>query len=226
MFEIIEGILTKPLYTFLSVLIIWGFLYLLLSRVFNVREIIWIRLEYIWIFIGLIGLLIVVDENRKIRSSNELDNLKIRIERNLDDLISYTQMTNHCFKYNNSGLLPQDEFDRRQAQQDSICKWMPRVRKMAELSKSKDNAKLNPIPTLKVENYQKIMEYEHVLIDHNRLNEQIERRNELNSIVGNDFWEGYKYTIGVLLMVFAFALRLSIIKNKINAKKNAAEQGI
>ncbi|MCR8667286.1 hypothetical protein NO995_06315 [Aestuariibaculum sp. M13] len=165
------------------------------------------------------GLLIVVDENRRNRSFYELEIINDIIERDFQYLINYTEISTHCFKYNNSGLLPQEEFDKRQAEQDTICNWMVKVRRLIEKSKQNDYSKLEQIPFLNIRNYQESDEFERVENDHIRLNEQIARRIELLKIVNDNFWETYKYSFGILLIVIAFALRLSIVTNKIKNYK-------
>lgn len=219
MFETIQGLITNPLIAFLGVILLWGLLYILLLRIFKLKEIVWIRLEFSWIFVGVFGLLFLVAENRKNRSSNELERFNNYVESNISDLNSYSGIPNHCFKYNNSGVLPQSEFDLRQAEQDSVCSWMKRIHQITSESIADNYSPLPQLPILNVQNYQTSTDYEYVLVYFNRINELTAKRDELNKIVNDTFWEGYKYTFGILFLIIAFAIRLTLVSKKIMDKK-------
>ncbi|MEC3905748.1 hypothetical protein VOI54_01830 [Tamlana sp. 2201CG12-4] len=218
MFELLEGLITKPFNTFLGIIILWGIFYLVFVKLLKLRGSIWHWFEYSWIFVGVFGVLFLVAENRKNRSVNRLEFINNRLKNDVKDLKNYSEISNHCFKYNNSGLLSQEVFDKRQAEQDSVCSWMKKVKAMAEKSINNNYILLDKIPVINIENYQALAEYKHVLIVHQRINEQIKNRDELTKIINDDFWEGYKYTFGILFLIIAFALRLTIVSKKISEK--------
>ncbi|MGY5353605.1 hypothetical protein [Wenyingzhuangia sp. IMCC45467] len=219
MFKAIQELINNPLIAFIGVILLWGLFYILFLRVFKLKEITWIRLEFSWIFVGVFGLLFLVAENRKNRSTNELELYSNYVKFNLSDLNIYSEIPNHCLKYNNSGVLPQNEFEIRQAEQDSVCSWMKRIHQITSKSIANDYNSLPDLPVLNITNYQTSSDYEYVLVYFNRINELTKKRDELRKIVNDTFWEGYKYTFGILFLIIAFAIRLTLVSKKIMDKK-------
>ena len=64
MFEIIRTILTTPIWTIVATIFFWFVTYKLFI-ILKLSDTNWKRLEYIWIFTGLFGLLTVIEGNNK-----------------------------------------------------------------------------------------------------------------------------------------------------------------
>jgi hypothetical protein len=219
-FEILRNIITTPIVALISVIILWGILHLILVKRCNLSPTGWIRLEYFWIGIGLLGVLALVDENRKKFQFNELEKLEIWIKNESMSLLNFSNSQMHCFQYNNSADLPQNEFDKRQAHSDSICNWAKKIGLIVESSIKSGNQKIINIPILQASN--KLEEFTFVQINKEiiEINSKIERRDELVSAANDNFWEGYKYSFGIFLMLLAFSIRLTIVSKKVQEKKH------
>jgi hypothetical protein len=210
MYDIIQSLITEPLYTVIGILIFWLIFYILLRSLNSLEK--WY--EYAWVLIGVSGVLFLVAENRKNRSIDELPIFERLVNEELLSLKAYTEFPNHCFKFNNSGVLSQEVFNSRQLMQDSVCSWMKRVKKVVEFSLSNRDTSLSKIPKLNVEDFQKVLEYENVYMRRERINRLNDKRYQLKKNIEDHFWENYKYSFGILFLIIAFALRLATVTKK------------
>ena len=109
MFELTRDLITNPFSAFIGVIGIWLITRVLLINLLKINAIAWARLEYVWIGIGILGVLTVVDENKKEFDLNELDKVKHWIENDSESLLRFTNNQMHCFQYNNTGIFSQQE---------------------------------------------------------------------------------------------------------------------
>jgi hypothetical protein len=222
MFEFLRNITTNPFSAFLGVIVTWIILRVLLINVLKISTLAWTRLEYVWIGIGILGVLTVVDENRKQFQLNELENVENWIENDSESLLRFTNNQMHCFQYNNTGIFTQQEFDKRQSHSDSICSWMKEVGIVVSNSIKNGHSKIDTIPELLVSKKEEEFAFEQTQKDILKINEYIIRRDKLIISTSDNFWKGFKYSFGILLLIVAFGIRLTIISNKVNKEKNKA----
>ena len=219
MSEFFKNLISNPFSTFLGVIIVWIILHILLVKISNLSSLTWTRLEYIWIGMGLLGVLTLVDENRKQYQISELRNIKIRIENDSKSLLNFTNNQMYCIQYNNSGIFSQEEFDRKQAHSDSICNWVKQVGLVVKESIEKKRIKIENTPKLLVSNKSKEFIFEVIEEYIPKINKNIEIRDELITKINDDSWKGFKYSFGILLLIIAFGIRLTIISKKIKDVK-------
>lgn len=222
MFELTRDLITNPFSAFVGVIVTWLILRVLLINLLKINSIAWARLEYVWIGIGIIGVLTVVDENRKEFQLNELDKVKHWIENDSESLLRFTNNQMHCFQYNNTGIFSQQEFDKRQAHSDSVCSWVKKVAKVVTISIENGYSTIDSIPELLVSQKEEEFAYEQIQYDIQKINEYILRRDQLILSTNDNFWKGFKYSFGILLLIVAFGIRLTIISNKVKKEKNKA----
>ena len=222
MYELIRNIITNPSYAFIVVIAIGFILRIILINILKINTLAWARLEYFWIGIGIIGVLTVVDENRKEFQLNELDKVNHWIKNDSESLLRFTGNQMHCFQYNNTGILTQQEFDKRQAHSDSICSWVKKVGKVVSTSIHNGYTIIDSIPELIVSQKEEEFAYEQIQYDIQQINGYIIRRDELLDSTSDNFWKGFKYSFGILLLIIAFGIRLAIVSNKVKNAKNKA----
>ncbi|WP_139959884.1 hypothetical protein [Flavicella sediminum] len=222
MFEFIRNLITNPLWAFLGVIIVWIILRFFLVKISSLSSVTWARLEYIWIGIGLLGVLTLVDENRKQFQVSELGKVETWIKNDSRSLLNFANNQMHCFQYNNSGIFSQEEFDRRQAHSDSICNWAKKVGLVVKESIENGYIKIENLPELLVSEKEKEFAFEEIEKDIVEINKNIERRDELITETNDNFWKGFKYSFGILLLIIAFGIRLTIISKKVKDAKNKA----
>ncbi len=222
MFELTRDLITNPFSAFIGVIGIWLITRVLLINLLKINAIAWARLEYVWIGIGILGVLTVVDENKKEFDLNELDKVKHWIENDSESLLRFTNNQMHCFQYNNTGIFSQQEFDKRQAHSDSVCSWVKQVAKVVSTSIENGYSTIDSIPELLVSQKEEEFAYEQIQYDVQKINEYILRRDQLILSTNDNFWKGFKYSFGILLLIVAFGIRLTIISNKVKNEKNKA----
>jgi hypothetical protein len=219
MFELIRALITEPFYAFVAVIFIWVVLRIVLINISNLSKVTWTRLEYIWIGIGLLGILTLIDENRKQFQINELERTKIWIANDYESLLNYTTSTFHCLKFNNTGIFTQEEFDKRQDESDRVCDWIKKVNILVDSAILNGNQKIIKLPKLEIKNEEKEPAFLRVKNEIQAINEYIDRRDELIEKTQDNFWQGFKYGFGILLLIVAFGIRLTIISNKVKNEK-------
>lgn len=221
MYKLLSYLITNPLIAFVAVIITWIILYLLLVRIGKLKRLTCVRLEYVWIGIGFFGVLTIIDENRRNHQIMELDRIDIWIENDYNTLLSFLgNSQSHCAKYINTGLFSQEEFNQIQARTDTICLWTKQVYDIVDSTYSKGKLKIVNIPSLNVDNPENDYSYERTLKIVNELNQNIESRDELLALSRNQFWNDFKYSFGIILLILAFGLRLTIISQKVRDEKN------
>lgn len=223
MFELIRNLISNPLIAFIAVLATWGLLYILLVRFGKLKKVSWVKLEYIWIGVGLLGLLTIIGENRRKFQIGELDRVETWIKNDYESLLSFRDnRVFHCMKYNNTGLFSQEEFNKRQARADSVCAWSEQIGIIVDSTFSNGKLKIENLPQLEIYKPESEYSYERIMQLVNMINPNIEKRDNLIADIGNKFWNNFKYGFGIILLIIAFGIRLTIISNKIREQKNKA----
>jgi hypothetical protein len=222
MFEIIRNILTIPIWTITATVFLWFVIYRLFIF-FKLSEVNWKRLEYIWIFIGLFGLLSVVEKNNKEFKTVDNFYVKKNIEFNLSRIKFFLSDLQTCFKYNkiSSSLL---DFDDRQYDQDLICSWSKTYKIDFDTidgipTKFLDTLAIKKLifKTSFMAGY--IKEFQSCC---SAINSDIKKFNLYKKQIKSNDWENFSRTTGVLFIIIAFAIRLSITtKNVKTTKKNS-----
>ncbi|GAK98217.1 hypothetical protein JCM19294_850 [Nonlabens tegetincola] len=215
----LKEILTNPYYAIIGVIIIWQILNLILINKSNLSERTWARLEYIWIIIGFMGVISIVLENDKNYKKGDLVYTENWIENRFESLLSFAERESFCFKFNKSDWMPEEEFNKRQAESDKICKWVKEVI-IPILKKSKENGyeKIGDYKKLELVELKGNYTPERITRDIQEINDDILARDNLRKEISSNYWLGFQYSIGVILLIFAFALRLTLVTKKVKEK--------
>jgi len=219
MFEIIRAILTSPLWTIVTTIFLWIILFSVFSY-FKLSAKNWRRLEYIWIFIALLGVLVVIEKNNKEFRTVDIINLKQNIKFNLLNINFLLGETQACFKYNKMASSPPD-LDDRQFDQDLVCKWARNYN--IEIDTLEDI----PITLLDTTTIKNILFKTSFMDDYVKqfqnscslINADIIKFKDYSNQIKSNQWEDFSKTLGVLLLIFAFAVRLSITTNNVRTTK-------
>jgi hypothetical protein len=205
----------NPLYVILAVVIIWQLLNLILIRCSNLSRKFWARLEYIWIAIGFMAVISIVIRNDLDAKRGELAFSERWIENQFEYLLKFADRETNCFQFQRSKWLEKEEFDRRQAQSDRICNWVKEeILPALQKSKKEGYSKIIGFNKFKVENYENYT-LERINEDIIRINKDIESRDSLEKTIEGNLWEGIQSSLGVLLLVFVFGLRLTLVTKKV-----------
>jgi hypothetical protein len=219
MFDIIRNILTTPIWTITVTIFLWAIFYLLFI-VFKLSDTNWKRLEYIWIFIGLFGILTVIEKNNK--EFKTVDNYYVKkdIEYNLSRINFFLSDIQSCFKYNKIQSSPSD-FDERQFDQDLVCEWSKSYKIEIDTA---EGIPTKPLDTLSI----KKIDFKTTFMDDfvkefqtccSTINADIEKFNLYNGQIKSNDWENFSRTTGILFIIIAFAIRLSITTRNVRAAK-------
>lgn len=218
----IKNILTTPIWTITVTVLCWFVLYRLFIF-FKLSDVNWKRLEYIWILVGLFGLLTIIEKNNQKLKATENYYLKQNIQYNLSRINFFLSEIQSCFKYSKLPSSPQD-FDDRQYDQDLICEWSKKYSIEIDTvegipTKSLDTLTITQIAfkTTFMDDY--VKEFKACC---STINNDIEIFNQYQQEINSNSWENFSRTTGILLIIIAFAIRLSIAtKNVRTARKNA-----
>lgn len=216
----IKAIITNPLYAFVAVICLWGVLHYVFVRWSNLKDTTWTRFQFAWIFIGFLGVVSLIDENKKSFGLSELSRIKESIEYEYNSLRRFLTSDILCMQYVDSGIYSREEFMRRQARQDTICEWTKSIKVLVDTAISNEYAKIDTIPQLEIYNPILEYEYERITEDLNLLDKKINRRNELIKLTGDRDFSNFKHSVGVLLMILAFAIRLTIVSKTVREQKH------
>lgn len=218
--DFFQSLIFSPLKALLFVIFIWGICYISLVRLIKPKQSFWNKLEYVWVIIGLFGALALIDENNKLYSTNELTRVQSYIENDYKFLNKFVSDEFRCMKYSKSDLVTEAEFLKGQNRADSICKWSKQVSYILDSLYKKNMSKIETLPSLNIEDYEKEYVYLRVIADKNLINKSIIKREELKTEINNRDWFNFKNSIGIILLLVAFSLRLTVISNKIRGDKN------
>lgn len=221
MYGILKSILSNKYYASLTVLTFWIIIYFPLSWISSENSKIWIKLEYIWIIIGIIGVMAIVDENRKNIAQTELKYHNYWIENDYNGLLNYLNSQNNCIQFNyNMNLYSKVQFDSLQNRQDIFCLWSKKASLYVNSCFNTESKAIGEIPLLTLKNKEDIYPYNEIIILKRKINQNLEIKKEYEKIIGDSFWSNYKLSYGLLLIYFAFSLRLAITTNKLRIKKS------
>ncbi len=224
MYEFLRDLISNPLTAFISVIIVWLILHFLLVRLKYFSNITWVRFEYIWIAIGFIGVLALIDENRHNYNIVDLKQSEHWIEKDFETLAS--SLDNdifHCVKYNNTGLFSEEVFDSIQARADSVCVWTNKVETLVDSAYSNGKLEITNLPQLNINNPKNEYSFERTMQLIDELNLNITKRDSLIKICNRRFLQDFRYSFGILLLIIAFGFRLTIISHKVR-KENENHQ--
>jgi hypothetical protein len=220
--SMIRDLLISPQYLVIATLVLWLVLFQAFYRVFKISEVNWKRLEYIWLFAGFLGLINLVIENKKEYNFYSSERVKNYIGVSIKNMRESLTENRTCFQYSKSEFSPYNLVE-RQSERDRFCAWAKKY------LITYDTIKSTPKKHFKILDYHNFRTDE-VNMDVADLNELIKVLNseisEYNLYRGeydsND-WKTFSKTFGILLLVIAFAIRLSIAtKNTVTSKKKVA----
>lgn len=216
--ETIVSLITEPWRAFFAIMAVWIVLHLLLQRVFKPNKTQWAKLEYAWVFAGLLGLLSLVGENNKILTQNELEVSEIRLDRHFRSLSSQLNGGRHCTQWHDRGLFGEEEAKRRQLRSDTICNWANSLKEIFNDLNREDYETIENPPELIVSDRESIFFYEIIQDDLQRIEELLAERSKLKKRIAENHWDNTR-RVGVLLLILAFGLRLALVSNKVRKEK-------
>ncbi|MBN1113400.1 MAG: hypothetical protein JXA53_10865 [Bacteroidales bacterium] len=223
MFEFLRSLVSNQLYAIIAVVVIWIILFIFLYIIKKIKSYNWIRLEYIWILIGFWGVLTIIDDNKKEYSKQNLKFVNTWIDRDYEAILSTSSNQYHCMQFNyNSDYFTKLEFDSIQNRQDLICQWNKEMNTLVDSCYKLDKPSLTNLPLLSISNPEEVNSYSWIMNTVKNINENVVKREELNSTLNSERLLDLKSGAGVILLFFAFGLRLTIITYKVRKEKNKA----
>jgi hypothetical protein len=220
MADLIKNILTHPLWTIGTTLFLWAFLFFAFT-ILKLSEVNWKRLEYVWLFAGFIGLLSISIENNKKFKSSEIQFVKNNIELDISFLNSFLSESQACRKYNQIESSPKD-LKQRQSDQDKICFWAKGFKINID---TLEGIPVFPLDTIKL----KLIAFDTDFMDDyvkevqkftRNINANILTYNKYSEEIKSKSWEEFSKTFGLLLLILAFAVRLSIATRNVRNSKS------
>ncbi|MBA3900724.1 MAG: hypothetical protein H0X62_11030 [Bacteroidetes bacterium] len=225
MFSLFNFIITQPIWAVVSTILLWKLTFIILKKI-NFSETNWKRLDYIWIFIALMALLAIINENNAISEEYELKNTKQEIIFDISLLNFLLSDKQTCYKYKNSIDAP-DDFIQRQYDQDQICAWSKDFRIETD--------SVAGIPICAIDTFSlKTIEFKTDFMDNYvrefsvytyRINRNIEKYNNCAIEVNSKVWDEFYKTVGVFLLILAIAIRLALTENNVSMTKQAKGAG-
>ncbi len=219
MAELIRELIGNPIYTLILILAVWLALYLLLSKVIKLGKLGWIKLEYFWIVIGILGFLTVVAENGKQLRSHELETINTWIKNDFLSLNSYTKNHFSCFYKKDTKYLTEEEASRRFQALKTACEWTKEIRNEVETAIESGYVKIENLPTLNLEGPDEIYDYIRIMEYFENINQNLERKDELVEKINDNSWKNIKFSLGIFALIFAFSIKLAILTYKISEEK-------
>lgn len=216
----LRDLIISPASIVITTLILWIVFFQLFFRVLKISDKNWKRLEYIWIFIGMFGLVSITSENKKEYNFNNSERLKNYLTLTIKDIRTLLNEAHTCIKYTKSEYSP-DNFEAIQFDQDLICKWSKSFKIQLDSLTGLPIAKLDTISN----NFFKfktnaMKDFIHdfnssIRLLNSELNEYKKYREEYES----DHWSNFSRTFGVLMLMLAFSIRLSIATKNVKQSK-------
>lgn len=218
-YSVIRSLISSPIWAISFVLFFW----LLIVHVFiskkPAKRMFWLQIEHIWILIAFLGVLALIDENRRQYFKSELGTLEIWVNNDLNAAIRFLNMDAHCGHYQNTGIFNEDEFLLRQQRQESICLWTIQMSEYLQRASNKIELDELELTQLKIDNPSKEWIYNEVSRHIQRVNQYISRQQFLNKELEVTTFREIYNTIGLILVLIAFILRLTVLTVKIRIEK-------
>jgi len=222
MYDFLESIISNPLYATLLLFLLWFGLQFLLMKEndffgINLSAKDWIKLEYIWVIVGFLGVLSIVLENGKKLKHKEFVTLEYLINRRMADLGRHFDNQRYCAEYKKGKWMSQEDFDKETEDINRICNWRREIIPIIEKAR-KNHSKIEKLPHIElVENSDDFL-VKKVISLRSDINELLNKRDLLYEEIRPSSWQNFQYNLGVLLLIAAFALRLTIITYKVEEK--------
>jgi len=219
----LRAIITDSFYAVVAVIAIWQIFNLILIHSLSLNDKLWAKLEYIWIIIGFMGVVSIVVENERIIKKDDLAFTEHWVEERFERLLFFSISEAECIVYQKADWMPQEEFDKRQAESDQFCQWV-NEEILPILIKSKENGyeRIGKYKELKADRLKERYTHERITEDIKSINEDILTRDALRKELSVNRWLGFQYTFGVILLILAFALRLTMVTRKVKLAKKVA----
>lgn len=220
MSELFDYILAQQLLAIVITLILWQVAYRIFTYI-TLSDTNYKRLEYIWIFIALLGLMALINENKRSSIATQISIVKQEITLDLSLVNFLLSDVQTCTKYKKTNLSP-EYFDLHQHDQNLICEWSKKF--LIEI----DSIYGIPTEPLDVESIKTIAFKSDFMLGYvkeislygNRVNKNIEKFNVYSSEINKKIWDDFYKTIGILLLIIAIAIRLALTqRNVILSKK-------
>lgn len=199
----------KIIWTFSGATILLMFFYILLRLLLKnhgKNEVLWAKLELIWVFVGFFGVLTAINAERLEYQLNVVSFLKSKIEEYSNRVLNSLNLPIPCLKYDQRKAKLTDSIS--QSEIDEICNWKNQISKEIY---SYDNAEpIGAIPkSVKGVIYPATYYY-------NLLENTISAYNfAIEEIRFLKLWNTIKESLGFILFMLAFALRIIIARRKI-----------
>lgn len=174
------------------------------------NEVLWAKLELVWIFVGFVGVLTVVNMERLEYQLNDATFSKSRIEQYSNRVLNAANLPIPCHSMDENRIANTESLS--QTEIEEICNWKYQLSK--EVFSFKYAESIAPIPKSIKVNFPTSYYYDHLAKSITTYNKAIEEIKLLEK------WRFVKESFGFVMLVFAFALRIIIAKRKI--KRNIA----
>jgi hypothetical protein len=216
--ELFDYILAQQLLAIVATLLLWQLAYHTFTFI-TLSDTNWKRLEYIWIFIALLGLMALINENKKNSLKAELSKIKQEIKLDLSFVNFLLSDVQTCTKYKKTGLSP-DYFDDQQYDQNLVCAWSKNFRiEIDTLAGIPNPLDMLSLQTLEFKTDFMTRYVEEISSYGNRVNSNLLKYQHYFLEYQGKSWDYFYRTIGILLLIIAIAIRLALTQRNVVVSK-------
>ncbi|GGG19710.1 hypothetical protein GCM10011344_20510 [Dokdonia pacifica] len=214
------SIVLNPLLAILSVIILWKILAWFYKKQ-NYNQTNYKRLEYYWVFAGMIGLITLVSGNNINHTKREINSLNREINLTHRNILLSMDNNSNCWTYSRTSNSPIDIED-RQEDKDAYCIWSQKMVISINQYKKKEYEHFDKVDIEKL-----VFKTDQVIENYNEdlqrivaLQDLIKVRKDKNEKIGLYITIGQILDVlGAFCLIVAFAIRLSIITYNVKESK-------
>lgn len=208
----LRTIVTNPFFTVMLLLVCYFILKVLLIDTLNLSKKTWTKLDYIWIFVGFIGVISLVNNNRKTNLGRNISFNKFWLEKSYEEVLDRLNLDLYCYKQDTTRTTFYSLKDDTEI--EKVCNWIYEVKENIE----RDFKNQEPLSNLPQSIRTMIKKFPSVSINFysKKVDESILEINRIKKEKSSlEKWYNFNEDMGILILIFAFALRIVLITNKV-----------
>ncbi|HZV69318.1 MAG TPA: hypothetical protein VFG10_07235 [Saprospiraceae bacterium] len=217
---LIKNILIDPRWATVCILILWLVIYYTFSYIIKISEVNWKRLEYIWIFIGSIGLFALINQNKIDNINGERRFNRMWIDKEISRIKDKFIGSQTCFIFITSKNSPNNLTD-LQFDQDLICNWSKNYSLDVYNTSNEPEVLLDTISILslpyRTNDQQKYID--EFLNITRRINNNINSYKIHVKAISSNKFDSLNRSFGILLFIVAISIRLAIVCHSVSQLK-------
>lgn len=216
-----QYILSNIWYTLITLVVSSCISYFIFTRIFPLSKIQWKYVDFVWLALASLGLIGVVDSNRRQIISGEHEISKQRVVMAISDLQYQLNVQWVCFKYVRTSNSP-DNFDQLQEMSDKTCEWRNKfLSKINEKLKAEFQVEEPPKFTVDDRELQEYVDRIYSLVrDYNSI---INEKKRIQEELKPNLWVNDIEFLSPLILILGLSLRFSKAAGEIRLdKQNSA----